>query len=536
MSRTPLVRVLLIEDNPGDAVLLREMLKEPESPQIHLTHADCMKNAEEHLAKEGFDAILLDMGLPDCSGLQAIRKTLEVAPRTPLVVLTGLNDESVAVQALQNGAQDYLIKGDIEAQGVRRALRYAIERKLLELALLAEKQAAQQFFNLSADLLCVVGFDGYFKRINPAWEKKLGFSAEEILAMSCFQLIHPDDRAASLAELSKLKEGAHTLGFRNRYICKDGACLWLSWNVAPVTSQQVLYCAARDETQRKLVEETQVRIRELEFYNREVEQASQLQREFLASVSHELRTPLNAINGFSELLARDPDASQKHRKFAGYIQESGKQLLLLIDDIMDISKLAAGRIQLKREEVSINSLVRDEVAGWETSAPLRPIKVEIAEHSDLRVTGDAGRLCQVLHNLLGNAIKFTPKEKDVGISVMSKEGFARVCVWDKGIGIREQDLAVIFNLFRQVGTTTRGVREGTGLGLAITKALVQEHGGSIEVESKLGEGSRFTFSIPLHGLAQREKNGKVTFRDEANRLLKSTSDSSIPHPIPQEIT
>ncbi len=498
MSRAQVVRVLLIEDNPGDAVLLREMLKELDSPQIDITHADCMKNAEQHLAKEGFDAILLDMGLPDCSGLHSIRKTREAAPRTPLVVLTGLNDESVALQALQNGAQDYLIKGASESHGLRQALRYAIERKTLEEALFIEKETAQQFFVLSLDMLSVIGFDGYFKRINPAWEKKLGFTCEEILATPYIDLVHPDDRESTLAEAKKISEGVETLSFINRYLCKDGSYLWLSWTAAPFPSLQLMYAVARDETQRKLAEEVAARNRELERHNFEVEQASRLQREFLASVSHELRTPLNAITGFSELLAADADTSEKHRRFASHIQEGGKQLLLLINDIMDISKLGVGQIKLQHDEISMNSLVRDEVAGWGTQL----IKVRMPEQTDICVSGDAARLRQVLHKLLDNAIKFSPGGKEVGVDLVLHDGFARVSVWDTGIGIREEDLKVIFIPFRQIGTAARGVREGTGLGLAITKGLVEGHGGTIKVESELGKGSRFTFSIPLHGFIQ----------------------------------
>ena len=137
MSKNQLKRLLLVEDNAGDARLLREMFNEEGSPPTELTHVMTLSDAERYLAERAVDAILLDLGLPDAQGLSAVRRAQAAAPRVPLVVLTGLDDESVAAQALQEGAQDYLIKGQIETRGLLRALRYAIERKTMDEALFA---------------------------------------------------------------------------------------------------------------------------------------------------------------------------------------------------------------------------------------------------------------------------------------------------------------------------------------------------------------------------------------------------------------
>ncbi len=139
MSQKSIKEILLVEDNPGDALLLREMLKEQGWYSTHLTHVEYMSAAEKHLAEHAVDIVLIDLYLPDAQGLAAVRRVQAAAPRVPLVVLTGMDDESLAIQALQDGAQDYLIKGQIEARGPRRALRYAVERKVMEEALFAEK-------------------------------------------------------------------------------------------------------------------------------------------------------------------------------------------------------------------------------------------------------------------------------------------------------------------------------------------------------------------------------------------------------------
>src|SRR3984885_10477290 len=166
MSKKPIKTVLLVEDNPGDARLLREMLNEDGSRQIELRHAECMGDAEKLLAEQAVDMILLDLGLPDAQGLVVVRRARAAAPRIPLVVLTGMDDEMLAAQALKQGAQDYLIKGQIETRGLMRALRYAVERKAMEEALFAEKDRAEVTLNCIADAVACVDLAGNITFLN----------------------------------------------------------------------------------------------------------------------------------------------------------------------------------------------------------------------------------------------------------------------------------------------------------------------------------------------------------------------------------
>lgn len=182
MSKKPIKILLLIEDNPGDARLLREMFNEQDSHITELTHAECMCDAEKHLQQRAFDLILLDLGLPDAQGMEAVRRAHQVAPRVPLVVLTGLDDESLATQALQEGAQDYLIKSQIDARGLLRALRYAVERKLTEEALFVEKERAQVTLNCIGDAVICTDIAGNITFLNLVAERMTGWSWEEASA------------------------------------------------------------------------------------------------------------------------------------------------------------------------------------------------------------------------------------------------------------------------------------------------------------------------------------------------------------------
>src|SRR6202790_5527535 len=171
MSKKPIKVLLLVEDNQGDARLLQEMLNEPSLNGTEVAHVTTMSDAESHLGNHVVDIIVLDLGLPDAQGLEAVRGTHAAAPRLPLVVLTALDDESLAARALQEGAQDYLIKGQIEPRGLLRALRYAIERKNMEEALFAEKERAQVTLNCIGDAVACSDISGNISFLKKVAEK-----------------------------------------------------------------------------------------------------------------------------------------------------------------------------------------------------------------------------------------------------------------------------------------------------------------------------------------------------------------------------
>jgi diguanylate cyclase (GGDEF)-like protein/PAS domain S-box-containing protein len=196
MSGKSIKILLLVEDNPGDARLLREMLNEQGSQHTELTHVQYMREAEKQLAEHMFDLILLDLGLPDANGLAAVRRAHAIAPRVPLVVLTGMDDEALASQALQEGAQDYLIKGQIEARGLLRSLRYAVERKAMEEALFVEKERAQVTLNCIGDAVACTDSLGKVTFLNLVAEKMTGWSLQEAAGLPLDEVFRVLDAAS----------------------------------------------------------------------------------------------------------------------------------------------------------------------------------------------------------------------------------------------------------------------------------------------------------------------------------------------------
>jgi len=250
---------------------------------------------------------------------------------------------------------------------------------------------------------------------------------------------------------------------------------------------------------------------DLEARNREVERANQMKSQFLASMSHELRTPMNAILGFSSLL-REQNAgplTEKQARYVEHIQRGSRHLLQLINDILDLSKIEAGRLELHLEQFLLSAALPEVLSLIRPLAMAKKIRLESAVDRGLLVHADPVRFKQMLYNLLSNAVKFTPEGGGIGIEGRADGGSVRLEVRDTGIGIPAEELANIFTEFHQVGTTTKGVREGTGLGLAITKRLVEQHEGRIWVESEPGKGSRFCFTLPRQP-QPREANWKTS--------------------------
>jgi signal transduction histidine kinase len=260
--------------------------------------------------------------------------------------------------------------------------------------------------------------------------------------------------------------------------------------------------------------------RQLELRNREVEAANQLKSEFLASISHELRTPLHTIIGFSELLSEGLEGSlnEKELRFVNHILKDSRHLLALINDILDLSKIEAGRLDLKIEQFEWTETLNDVFATIHPQAMTRNVALSAADELPAcRLWADRVRFKAILSNLLSNAVKFTPAGGKVWVDAKIESELLVVSVHDTGIGIPKEQHSRIFDKFYQTGMTTAGVREGTGLGLAITKYLVERHGGTITVDSEPGHGSCFTFTVPLHA-ADREMATVHQKRVAADRL------------------
>jgi len=253
-------------------------------------------------------------------------------------------------------------------------------------------------------------------------------------------------------------------------------------------------------TERKLAEKEVRRLNEeLASRNEKIQDADRLKSEFLSNMSHELRTPLHTIIGFSELLTEELKGplNDNQKRFLDHIRMDSDHLLTLINDLLDLSKIEAGRLHLQRERLDLADVLQEALSSIGPACATKGIDLTTSVDLPGPLNADRIRLKQILYNLLSNALKFTPEGGRIWVEVKAIEGLAHITVSDSGIGIPQLEHEAVFDKFHQVGATASGQRQGTGLGLPITKRLVEEHGGSIRLESEPGVGSRFTFTIPL---------------------------------------
>jgi PAS domain S-box-containing protein len=345
--------------------------------------------------------------------------------------------------------------------------------------------------------------DRAFQFVSPQFQKLLGYSEEELLGMDSLIPVHPEDREMVREHAIRMLKGKHLSPYVYRYINKNGQTKWVMETVASVQyhGRRATLGNFLDITKRKqMEEEIQKKNEQLEAQNRELEKASRAKSEFLARMSHELRTPLNVIIGFAELmLDRVPgEINEEQRQCLDDILTSGQHLLGLINDVLDLSKVEAGRMELRLTNIALAEVVESLTSAMVPVLAQRKQSLDVDLEPGLPpVHADEGKLKEVFFNLISNSAKFTPDGGKLKIEAFRKGNWCQVSVSDNGIGIKKEDQEQLFEPFYQVNNSVAREGKGTGLGLALVKQIVEMHGGRIWVESEYGKGSRFTFTLPL---------------------------------------
>jgi len=343
--------------------------------------------------------------------------------------------------------------------------------------------------------------DGHYLLANPALARIYGYETPDSMLAAITDIgrqLYVDPRRRDEFVRQMTASGAVT-GFESRVYRHDGAIIWISETCREVRDSDgtLLYYegSVEDVTARKQAE------RDLREAKEEAETASRAKSAFLANMSHELRTPLNAIIGFAEIFDMElfgPIGDHKYQEYARDIRASGRHLLDVINNILDLTKIEAGHLVLDEQAVDVANLIAtcERIVASEAVKRALTLAVEPVE-APLVVTVDPTRLKQVLFNLLWNAIKFTPAGGRVTVGAhLARDGAAILTVSDTGIGMRKEDIPTAFLPFQQIDSAWDKRHEGTGLGLTLTKSIVELHGGTLTLDSAPGDGTTATVTLP----------------------------------------
>lgn len=509
-----------------------------------IERADFLTHELGTIIAPGFEALIFkaSRGIEDIYELTYIRRD---GSRFPAVVsVTALRD-------VQKNIIGYLLIGTDNT--ARRQVEAAQ-------ALLDQQLRDQQFYTRSLiesnlDALMMTDTQGIISDVNQQMIALTGRGRDELIGAPCRNFF--TDPARADAAIKRVLVENKVSNYELTVRAQNGDETVVSYNAATFHDRdravRGVFAAARDVTERKRIDRT------LQEKNVELEHASRMKSEFLATMSHELRTPLNAIIGFSEALkdglVGDLGASQK--EYIGDIFTSGQHLLSLINDILDLSKVEAGMMALELEPVDLNNLLLNSLSIVKEKAATQGIRLELTANDDLGMSQlDVRKTKQIVYNLLSNAVKFSPRGGSVTLSARrvsrgavgtlpgawpvhsfplvngEDQEFLEIVVADSGIGISKQDMTKLFQAFSQIDSSLARQFEGTGLGLAMVKQLAELHGGTVAVSSAEGEGARFATWLPLRttsqlGVAESDAGDVALLGGAAERIALVVEDDDL---------
>ncbi|MEG4021971.1 response regulator [Microcoleus sp. S13C4] len=508
------VNVLLVDDRPENLVALEAILN---SPSYNLVQASSGAEALRCLLNEDFAVILLDVQMPGMDGFETatLIRSRDRSRSTPIIFITAFSSNDTHVfKGYSLGAVDYLFK-PLEPEILTSKVGVFVElfQKTVEV-----KQQATQLAAVNSELskseerfrtLCacsplgiyLADVEGRCTYINPRCQAICGLTLEESLAEVWQREVHPEDRDRVVTDwLAWMKKSQE---YSNEFrLAGSETVRWVHVQSSPMFSDLGKLIGhvgtVRDVTDRKQAEEERGRLLREQVARQEAERSNQMKDEFLAILSHELRTPLNAILGWSRLLRAKRFDQETIDKALETIERNAKSQAQLIEDILDVSRILRGKLNLNKHPIRLESAIKLAIDSLQPLTEEKSIVIELTGSPNVgEVIGDFDRLQQIVWNLLSNAIKFSPQEGKVEVRLESVGDEAQIEIIDSGIGIAPDFLPYVFDRFRQADSSTTRSYGGLGLGLAIVRHLVELHGGRVQAENNPGEGAKFTVALPV---------------------------------------
>ena len=547
---SPRARILVVDDEDQVVQIFRDLLTQQGYEVVSCGNGD---DAIARVTTQKFDLVLTDINLPGTDGLEVVRAAKAADKDTCVILITGYASTTTAIDALRQGAYDYITKPfDLweTAKAIERGLESRLlareNRRLIHELELANAELQQHEVSLRRKVEQATHRLAALVEAGKAISQSLSLqstcsvvvaqAARLVAAKSCVVFLHDsatDDYAAeavlgiepTLMEKLRFQMGIGYHGqvvhngepkvvedLSNQVGTEEIFAVLEADNalIVPLLSNELVigvltvlnhkggFTAEDQDVLRMLASQATIAIDNAKLYER-TKELDRLKSEFVAVVSHEVRTPLTSIKGSLELLSDDRflQLPPPQKELLGICQANTERLIALINDILDFSKLEASKLPMTMERIEVGAVLTEAVENIRNLAAMRKVKIDLSvDDSAGAIEADSMRVGQVITNLVGNAIKFSPEGAHVEVFASGDESVVTVSVKDYGRGIAPRDTNRLFQRFAQLDSSTTRKAGGTGLGLVISKGIVEQHGGKIWVESALDQGSTFSFSLP----------------------------------------
>ncbi|MFA8436647.1 MAG: response regulator [Marinifilaceae bacterium] len=522
------VKILIIEDDRVDALTQKRALKDS-GYDADITYVENGTDGLKALENQQYDCIFLDFQLPDLDGMQFIKEIQRRGIEAPVIVVTSHGDEKIAAQTMKAGATDYIPKSLLTPEGLSQSLRNALWSKENEI----QRRNTEKKLRMSQERLMEA------QRLARIGNMEVNVKSEEIIwseeacrifGLSCkdkasyrqyLKTIHSDDINLLVKKINEAILNQQSYNIDYRIVLPSGEIRYINDNGYPIEDENGmvyrLICTVQDITERKLIEKQLIEAKEI------AEKMVNSKQQFIANISHEIRTPMNGILGLTNIL-HSMEEDQEKKGYLDAIRKSAENLVVIINDLLDVSKIEAGKLKFEETPFDLNELLDSNFALFQQNVRDKNIRVhyKVDPMVQPKLIGDPVKLLQVINNLVGNAIKFT-QNGEVFLKIDLKknsetEQEIAFAIKDTGIGIPSEKLETIFDSFAQASSDIARKFGGTGLGLTICRNIIELQGGKLEVESVVNQGSTFSFTLSF-----RKQRSSMN-RDEINFDRKEVSE------------
>ncbi|MCX6221613.1 MAG: response regulator [Bacteroidia bacterium] len=514
------LRILVVEDSEDDALLVLHLINKGDY-NIVFERVETAERMKTMLKERTWDIILSDYVMPHFNGLEALELLKESGIDIPFIIISGTIGEDVAVEAMKGGANDYIMKNNLQR------LLPAIDRELRESGNRAERKRAEEELRIlsraveqSPASIIITDTEGKIKYVNSKFTEITGYTPNEVLGQN--------PRILKSGEMSQdyYKEMWQSIALGNEWFGefhnkkKNGELYWELVSISPIfdTTGIITHFLAvkEDITSRKQTEQELINAKE------KAEESERLKTAFLTNMSHEIRTPMNGILGFAELLKEPNLSGAEQQEYINIIGKSGVRMLNIINNIVDISKIEAGLMDVHMKESNVNEQIECIYTFFKPEVEDKGMKLFYKNDLPTKeaiIGTDTEKVYSILTNLVKNAIKYT-EEGSIEFGYVKKGDDLEFYVKDTGIGIPKERQDAIFERFIQADITDKMALQGAGLGLTIAKSYVEMLGGKIWIESEEGIGSTFYFTLPYNSEQEEKKvTGKVVQTEEVKNQI-----------------